>query len=143
MFTEKSVAIVKEPLYYYFYRENSTVNKEWTPEQLNQVNAWIDQIEFLKKYQYEDVYKAAIRRFIFILTDQLERINVCTTITDAEKRKYNNRLKTALSKTLKENRSFLNEDDRYYWYYNIAHPVLSWGYWKMKWISGKLRRLFS
>ena len=40
LFAEKRIGLVKEPLYYYFINQSSTVRSDWTPAKLKQVEAW-------------------------------------------------------------------------------------------------------
>lgn len=139
LFKEKTISVVNEPLYYYFYRDDSIMNSNWTPAQLDQVSAWEEQISFLKSYNNEDVFHAGVQRFLWVLSNQLKSVAVSQAITEAERRKYSRLIRNKIGRLLKDNRIFLKDTKSYHWYYEQAHPRISWCYWTAKGLSGKLR----
>ena len=142
LFAQKRIAVVDESLYYYFYRRDSIVNTDWTPKQLDQVDAWVDQIASLKTYQNKKVYKEAVDRFSYVLASQLERIKYSNKISYIEKLYYSHMLRNLLRKQLRYNKEYFNKNRRIDWYNNKAYPVFSWIYWSFKGVFGKIRRLF-
>ncbi len=140
LFAQESIVVVNEPLYYYFYREDSIVNKDWTPKQLDQVKAWRSQVAFLKNYHNINVYKEAIYRYVYVLTDHIQKIENSKSINSFDKKMYSFKLRFLLGKALNENKVFLCENKNYDWYYEMAHPKLSWYYWTVKGIFNRFKR---
>ena len=74
LFSVDKIAIVDEPLYYYYQRSDSIVNSAWTPAKYAQVDAWGEQLRFLEKYGNERVLRCAVRHFFEVLSGQLTAV---------------------------------------------------------------------
>ena len=86
------------------------------------------------------MYEAAIHRYLIVLTGHLSKLEKSLGVAVNDRKKYSRILKGKLRKTLKENRSFLRNEKYYDWYYELAHPKLSWLKWTVKGIANKFRR---
>ena len=68
LFQSPCVAVKFAPLYYYRCREDSIVNKAWTPSRLDEVYALIEQCAYLRENGFEQAYLSVRAKLLGALT---------------------------------------------------------------------------
>lgn len=74
---KNKASIINAPLYFYFKNQNSITRSEWVPNQLSILDAKKEQIEFFKKYGFENAYYYTIINYIYrysVAIRQIEKI---------------------------------------------------------------------
>ncbi|MDO4413685.1 MAG: glycosyltransferase family 2 protein [Erysipelotrichaceae bacterium] len=140
LFPEEKIVIVNSPLYYYYFREGSIVNSNWTPAHLDQVFFWEEQMGFFDSYENRQVSKAANKRFLWVLSNHLNEIGKSSRITEKQKKFYLNTVRSKMNALINKNKADLKSEGVYRWYYDQANPRKAWCYWKLKGILNKFRR---
>ena len=143
LFSEKTIALVKEPLYYYFINPVSTVHKEWTPAKLAQIDAWEEQINYLIANNYDKAVQTALSRYCWVLKNQFEEIENSSFVSVKIKKQNQRVIKNKMRKVLHQYKSELKTAGVFYQYYSWAYPKIDWLYWTGVGIKGKLKRTFS
>lgn len=92
LFSIDKIAIVDEPLYYYFQREDGITNSTWTPAKLAQIEAWEDQLSFARKHGDKSVLQTALFRYCWVYKHQCEEISISNLVSEEEKKEYRSRL---------------------------------------------------
>lgn len=142
LFKEERIALVKDALYYYFVNPEGTVQKEWTPAKLAQIEAWEDQLEFARTHGSKLVLQTVLKRFCWVYKHQCKEIAASDRITEREKKSYYSRLLRRLRVIILNERRQLKEIGIYSQYFEWAFPKINWLLWTMRGIWGKLKRLF-
>ena len=71
LFTQERVALVKAPLYYYFYNQAGIMNASWSPRRMAAYDALEQQIEFFTKQGFVDARRNVARRYLMNITNRL------------------------------------------------------------------------
>ena len=140
LFSLDFLAIVEAKLYYYFQRTDSIMNTSWTPAKLAQVRAWDEQLVFLEKKGNASVLKEAVKRACWVYEHHIEEIEKCSTISAAEKKRYQMSLKKRIRTVLHDYRRDLEELNLYRYYFALAYPRIDWVYWTAVGICTKFKR---
>lgn len=74
LFMNEQVAYIKEPLYKYFFAENSIMNSEWTPKRLVVFQAFEEQLLYFRKHGYKKAYALTARKYFSILLESIEKL---------------------------------------------------------------------
>ncbi len=125
LFAEKTVAIVQETLYYYFFNPDSTVHSSWKPARLAQVEAWEEQFTYIAEHFEGPVFIHALRRNCTVLRNQYREIQDSNQISGEEKKKYGKLVKRKLKTILRRYKTELKQNGLYFDYYPYAYPILT------------------
>lgn len=136
LFAEHEIALIEEPLYYYFFRAESTVNSSWRPAHYAQVEAWSEQLRFFEEYGNKRVIDAAAEHAFQVLALQLTKIESSNSITRSDKKTYRRKLRREMRRNLWKYHSNSHIQKSKTWYYKLAYPRISWLYWTL---SGLLK----
>lgn len=139
LFSLDRVAIVDEPLYYYFQRGDSIVNSSWSPAKLAQIKAWEDQLRFAKHHGSKPVLQAVLNRYCWVYKHQCEEIAASGKVSDAERKRYSAKLLRRLRIVLIQNRKELKEIGLFAHYFEWAFPKTNRIFWLLRGICGKLK----
>ena len=123
LFSLDQIAIVDEPLHYYYQRQDGATNSVWTPKKLPQIDAWAAQLEFASTHGSMPVLNQALRRCCGVLRNQLSEIQRSNAISIAEKERYSKQLRKKLKDILRQYESELKHLGIYSDYFPLAHPV--------------------
>ena len=74
IFMANRLVYLEDPLYYYYIRENSTVNSTWTPRVLMQIVGRKEQLKYFKKNNYPNAFAASARNMLYEIKKQYEDV---------------------------------------------------------------------
>ena len=123
LFSFDQIAIVDEPLYYYFQNPIGITNSTWTPIKLTQVNAWEEQVEFFTQYGNGPVLVQALRKCFWVLENHCAQLKNSDRITQYEKVHFDAVLRRKMRILLKEHNNTLRKMSEYNHYHDIAYPI--------------------
>lgn len=104
--TEQSV-LIHEPLYYYYYNENSVMLKKWTPARLVALDASLNQAEYFRIHGFERAYRYQCGKFVRLCARSLDRIDMY--VEDPVKKKdLKKKWLAVLRQFVKDNRAQLS-----------------------------------
>lgn len=139
LFKENGIAVVPEPLYYYYQNPDGIMNSPWTPRRLDELDAMEEQIFFFKKYEYLQAYMLTCRTYISGLASQLLRLQ---KDNNSNFFKYKRHLHYKLRKHIRKNKKDLHmtpKSDTDVWIFETAHPVKMKIWWNIKALKRKLK----
>ena len=88
LFSYSKIAVVDEPLYYYFQRSDGITLSDWTPAKLSQISAWDAQYDFAIQRDNQELLSSVIGRLFIVYKSQYRDINRSTRVSAKEKKKY-------------------------------------------------------
>ena len=137
LFSQKSIAITKTTLYYYFMNLNSTVHKDWTPARLARMNAWDEQIAFFNNKGDKELIKTAVRHYCKIAYIEFFAILQSNSLSREEKEEYKKDIENRICKLLTTYKTqqiqllkSLKPENR--WCLEVAHPIIAGICWKIR-----------
>ncbi len=138
LFQFEKIAVIDMPMYAYFVNPEGTMRSEWTIKRLDGLQAYDEQIKFLKKNRYHDAYRKKVQSFVFYLHSQYQNANM---IADKKKRKHTQRLlRNQLKRVLIWNMPEFQFKPENIWMYEMAFPSEMRVYWYGKAILRRLKR---
>jgi len=127
LFQCDTIAVIEsQPLYYYFYNEDSITNKKWSPKRLDEVEGHEEQLEFFKNSPYKEAYCREVVSYLWVLSEQLRSIR-------KEKHKYffvRIKIKFKLTLAFIRFRTQVSLKSKI-WAFEAAYPLLSKIYFKI------------
>ena len=91
IFKTDKVAEIDSELYYYFQRPDSIINRNkgsnWSPEKLDRVYAYENQVEFFKHSPYTELYHRLVNRYLQVINSDL-RDMFDSSVSQKEKKIY-------------------------------------------------------
>lgn len=130
------IAVLDEPLYYYYQRPSSIMNTKYTLQKLDYLQALVERVAFFREHDLAELEQIAYDELLHALIweysrtrDILHSREGMDYVTSLFRENY--RKGYASRRYPKETRRFLTTFNR--------HPELIVWYWK---ISGKLRQIF-
>ena len=139
LFKVDAVAIVDEPLYYYFQRAEGITNSVWIPAKMAQVKAWEEQLDFASRRGSIPLLDTVLTRYCWVLKRQYEEIGSSSRISESVRRKYQALMKSKMRKVLIAYKENLKRSGLFDWYFSWDCPRLHWCYWIWKGICGKFK----
>ena len=136
LFEQKSIAVIEQPLYYYYINEDGIVRSAWTKKKIDDLyDAIEEQIQFFGNNGYSVAENIQIRNYLCGI-DTLYR-------TLSQNRQNNKSLLTLLKKKKRKNFRYFakrldinNEMDA--WVLTRIYPKTMWFYWHGKALLSKL-----
>ncbi len=143
LFSFSNIAIVNELLYYYFQREDSIMNCDWTPKNLTRMDAWEAQVEFFNQRGDKTLIIEAVERFCRIVYEEYHAIERSERLTDAEKKENQAILARKIRKLMLNNFREVKNDTYYLWLRAVAFPRYDWSYWMVRSIPNRMKRILN
>ena len=140
LFSLDKIAIIDEPLYYYFQRQDSIIGSSWTPAKLSQIDAWEEQLEFARGYGSKRVLQAVLGRFYWVFRNQCEEIKTSDKISEEEREEYYVTLIKKIRALLPQYRTELKEMNFLQRYRSLAFPSMGRLYQTYERIWEKLKK---
>lgn len=136
LFKYDKIAFIEQPLYYYFYNENSITSGQWTPKRLDALEAYLLQMCFFRKHDFDKAFIISSRNFKETLFEYIEIIENNDEYKEYMKhiRKY---MRKFLRKYAKDNKISVKTHPHYY---EIGYPVVMKFYWDCKVLKNKFIR---
>ena len=140
LFSVDKVAIVNNKLYFYYFREDSTVNNEWNPAKLSQIAVWDEQMKFFQSYGNKELLDAASVHYFQIVLNQMRSVEKAVRLEEKVKSRSRRFLKHKFQKALIKYPTNRNISSQTYdWYKSIAFPKLNWLKWVVIGVVNKLK----
>lgn len=132
LFKSNSIAIVDQELYIYFTENMSITRSSWTEKRFDEIEASEELICFMDKHNLLKAKSNAIKRYVYVLHNQLNQID---SEEKKELTKYRKVIQNKLRKILiKYRKIILFQDNKWHW--EAAFPRMMNIYWI---ISNKLK----
>lgn len=126
----KGIVVLDEPLYYYYVREESIMNRKWTARRLDEINGYEEMIEFMSLKGYKQAKRKMIETYYWAIDRQIKMLKYSDGENNYQYRKYLIRkLKVALRKYKRIVSVSLKER---YWLLENIYPWFFKLYWKIK-----------
>ena len=121
LFRAERVAVLEEPLYYYYTNPDSIMRGSWTPRHLDELEGHDLRRNFLREKGYAKAL--AVEQQVMILTvyEQIERL---TEERNPKYRVYFRNLRARLRKELKQGKNLVSLNAETVWLYLMAWPAL-------------------
>ncbi len=140
LFPCKSIVRENAILYYYYQSEQSIMRNHWTPARLDEVEASMNLLTFMREKKCVKAEQTAFTRFLWVLRTQINMIR-------EEQNSSFNHIEKALMKKGRYLLLFWGKKPVYIRNnlrdYEFFFPKLSWLYWTGVGICGKIKRAFS
>lgn len=121
LFEKKLISYLKVPLYYYYTNPDSIMNSTWSPQRLDAIGAFEEQIAYFQKNGHRDALVKAKQNLLWYIASQIK----ITKKTDNFKA-YASQLKKKLKVYMKEHKKSLNLSIRTHTgIYEQAYPLLT------------------
>lgn len=139
LFSQEQLAIIRAPLYYYFYNQTGIMNSAWSPKRLAAYDAMEKQIAFFSEHGFVDAHRYVARRYLMNITERLNGSMPNMTL-DAQSIKA---LKKRKRRTFTGYAKILNpEHSEDAWLLTQLFPIKMKCYWYYRAIKKKTLALF-
>lgn len=142
MFQCEKISLVSCELYYYRVNENGITHSVWNPRRWDEIEAFEEQLQFLKANGYQSVFCMLLQKYVQAIAGQYVQIQ-----KDAESiasaKQWLSKLRRQMRVVLCSNIIYSTlHFKKYAWCYEIAFPVTMKIYWMAKAARKKLRKKF-
>ena len=139
LFSHSNLAVIDQPLYYYYKNSSGIMNSAWSPKRLCSIEALNKQVCFFKSKGYEKAYMFSI----WHLTENIicHYKSISDSQTDDYSKKYLPAVKKELRRTLKLCKNYsIYPSYKYETYYRLAFPYRSKLYNFLERAKAKIKR---
>lgn len=128
LFQFEKVAVVSEPLYYYFVNPEGIVHSNWSVRKLDNLEASEQQLVYFKEKGFERTYIYLLRDYIHLLVYALRNMKGKIEFT----KEYKD-VRNKLRKVLKEKKQLLDMNfEKDFNTYKYAYPIIAKVYRRIK-----------
>lgn len=139
LFAAKSVVAIPAKMYYYFQNNAGIMRSAWTPQRLDNLSAFSEQLTYFKNNNMKAAYCITMRQFVFAAaTHKIHIKNLA--LSRKESRKYIGSFDGHLKKLLLGNRKYF-PFWQYHWCYQAAFPRLINMYYFVKAAAEKIKEV--
>ena len=127
LFSLQVIALVNEPLYYYYQNQSSITHSCWDPRRLDELDSYEEQLCYFKGRDEQAAFRSVSWSYLVAICMQYNMINSVEGSVDS---KYIRLLRAKLRYNLRKailNRIVSIKSDA--WIYETAHPVFMRFYW--------------
>lgn len=138
IFSLQAIALINEPLYYYYQNQSSITHSCWDPRRLDELDSYEEQLCYFKEKDEQAAFRSVSWAYLVAICMQFNMINSVKESVDS---KYVRLLRTKLRYNLHKailNRIVSIKNDA--WIYEAAHPVLMKFYWRSLSALNKIRK---
>ena len=128
LFQAGKVSMVDEPLYAYYRNDLGITKSSWKPQRLDSIEAMKEQIDYMKRHEYRDGFRRAVRKYAINLANQIMQLGKANV---PMQKKYTRMLKNELKWTLLRHQKIIVFQENK-WLYELAYPHIMWTYWTGK-----------
>ena len=121
LFNEKRVAVIWEPLYYYYFNPKSITHMEWTPKRLAGLDAYDEQLEYFEEHHYDKAYRLSLAALCEHSIKHVKYIKMQSPKYDYLLKDVKKRRNSALKEYGK--RYGQKEEFRIWYQYSIRNPI--------------------
>ena len=119
-----TIAILNEPLYYYYENPQSSTRKKWDIRNLDQIEAYETRAQYCLDHGYQKAYRTELHELVISRFTQMVELSRAVK-EDPSCRKYLRELRPTLLPALRLARAhgLMPFNKKYLWIYEIAYPV--------------------
>lgn len=123
LYNAMRIAVIDGPLYYYFQSSQSITRSEWTRENLDELEAYYQQINFFREKNLEKIYNKKCCDFLVVIRRQILQLRQLPS--GDIRRHYERILLRQLRNTLRNEKALQGLDKKERWkQYMFAYPIL-------------------
>ncbi len=139
LFAAKRIAVVESALYYYFVRAESTSHSNFGLKNLDEIEAWREQVSFFKAQNEQRCEELAARRHIHVSAEVINGLQ-----RDPENKKIVHSVRKELKNSLRKSaRKLQMSPASHPWIFEAAYPTEMKCYWYYQAFINKVKRIFS
>ena len=135
LFVEEKLAVVSAPLYFYYINTDGITKKAWSLKRLDAIEAYEQQLIYMRKYQYLQAYKKCVCNYACFLAVSFQRVQEKFPLNKTCQRNIKKRLRELLHKS-----SDVLVLEQNYYVYELAFPLEMTIYWYWKAVIRRLKR---
>lgn len=141
LFSLDKVAIITDPLYYYYRRPDSVVRMNWTVRHFTRIKAWDSIVDYLSADKKRPVYANAVYRYCHIAIKQYDEIGRSNAEDAFTKMRYKVRIRLRMVKMLTTAKPAMKTNGTYLFFFAWTFPIMGWIYWTAKGLVAKIKKL--
>lgn len=136
LFQFPEIAVIEQPLYYYYRNEQSIIRQEWSDKKMDAIYAYEQEIFPYFKNKYPGVYRLALEGYYLEVAGLIGQAEQAGQTDVVRRLKKKLRTKMIHSNCLKDFSIRKN-----YWVYELAFPLFMKIYWIVKAIQKKVKKI--
>lgn len=121
LFNEERVAVIWEPLYYYYFNPDSITHSKWTPNRLAGLDAYDEQLNYFEENHYDRAYRSSLAALCEHSIKHVKYIKMLSPKYDYLLNDVKKRRNSALKKYGK--RYGKKEEFNIWYHYSIRNPI--------------------
>lgn len=139
LFSLQTIALINDPLYYYFRNPSGITRSHWVPHRLDELDGYEEQLRFFKEKNDISAFRAVSWSYLVAICTQFNMVNSATESVDAKYvRMLRSKLRRRLHKAIRDKIVSVKSDA---WIYETAHPILMKYFWIVLATFRKMRKI--
>jgi len=136
LFQYDTIAVVHEPLYYYWFNSESITKSSWKPQRLDEFEAFDEILAFAEKKRYRSLYQKLIALYMSAIAEQHAAVAKSEIL---EKALYTKVIRNKMRKVILRNpKAAVSSWSQNQWCFGIAFPSLMNLYWRGRGLLHKI-----
>ena len=128
LFKNSKIAVIEEPIYYYFINTEGITKSQWTPRRLDILEALTNQIDYFSSHHYNEAYRWAAWCYLDAICDHMRAIR-----ESGQHQEYIPKLKKNLRTGIRQYKKLLSLSYRSsFRFYKYAYPLQAKIYRKLR-----------